>query len=558
MRRLASRTTTQAIDTPADRLRPGGRVTSQPSSLPATLARARHYREAYGYLILAILAIFICAPRILHGSDIMDDWALRAEAHFIGFGGLLKQLLLQDARRPFAALYFATLFSALGSNIKLLLVVSSMSRFLLSASLYALLRELRFGWLDSVAIAGLTLLFPSSDSTWMWPSASSFSVAVACLLLGCLINVRAVRNSGRHAGCLRASGIALISAGILTNELVVPLALASGALYFMLTAPRRALHSWSIDLLVLAIVIITFTFHLIPVIHGSDNHEISNFPQMRHHAHVILSQSSTLLTHSLLPLGTPRNTTVLGMVGVIMALALVVTLLLKPRAASRRSLVKWLAVATIGLLVIGLGYVMLVPANIYYVPLQPGLGNRINAVSAIGMTLVLYAGVALAAQLVFRELPHAPLLINGFIVLAVILAGVGYARSIHADELAWRQSGEFESAILVDLRTHVPTPPPNTSLVTIDAPVETTPGVPVFDASWDLNGAVELMWNDPTLRAFPMAPGMSLECTTGQLRVNLPGSPAIWQATYPVDVMDVATGTAVVLKNQTSCSVSVK
>jgi hypothetical protein len=530
----------------------------QPHSWSGVLKHATRHRGVYGYVFLTVLAIFMCASRILHGSDIMDDWAVRAEAHFTGFGGVLKDELQQDARRPLAAIYFAALFSVIGSHIKLMLAVSAILRLAIATSLYALLRELRFGWLDSVAIAGLTLLFPNSDSTWLWPSASVYSLAVACVLLGCLVNVRAVRNGGRHEGRLRVSGIALISAGILTNELVVPLALASGALYLLLTAPRRALRSWGTDLLVLAIVIVTFTFHLIPVVHGGDNHEISSFSQMRHHAHVIFSQASTLLTHSLLPFGTPRNSTVLGMVGIIVALALVVTLSLRPRASSRRALVKWIAVATIGLLVIGLGYVMLVPANIYYVPLQPGLGNRINAVSAIGVALVLYAGVVLAAQLVFRELPHAPRLISGFIVLAVILAGVGYARRVRADELAWKQSGEFESAILVDLRTHVPTPSPNTSLVTIDAPVETAPGVPVFDASWDLNGAVELLWNDPTLRAFPMTPGMSLECATGQLRVNLPGSPAIWQAAYPVDVMDVAAKTVLVLRNHAACSTSEK
>ncbi len=530
----------------------------QPHLSSRAINHATRHRGVYGYVLLAGLAIFMCAPRILHGSDIMDDWAIRAEAHFTGFGGVLKDLLQQDARRPLAAIYFAALFSAIGGHIKLMLAVSSILQLVIATSLYALLRELRFGWLDSVAIAGLTLFFPNSDSTWLWPSASAYSLAVACVLLGCLANVRAVCNGGRHVRRLRVSGIALISAGILTNELVIPLALASGALYFMLTAPRRALRSWSTDLLVLAIVIATFTFRLIPVIHGDDNHEISSFSQMRYHAHVILSQSSTLLTHSLLPFGTPRNSTVLGMVGIIVALALVVTLSLKRKAASRRALVKWMTVATIGLLVIGLGYVMLVPANIYYVPLQPGLGNRINAVSAIGVALVLYAGIALAARLVFRELPHAPRLISGFIVLAVLLAGVGYARRVRADELAWRQSGEFESAILVDLRTHVPTPSPNTSLVTIDTPVETAPGVPVFDASWDLNGAVELMWNDPTLRAFPMTPGMGLECATGELRVNLPGSPAIWQAAYPVDVMDVAAKSVLVLRNQAACSASEK
>jgi hypothetical protein len=503
-------------------------------------------------LILAALAVLMCLSRVLHGAFAADDWAYRAQAHFTSFSSIISQQLQQDVRRPGAALYFATLFGLLGSHIKLLLALSATLRFFLAASLYGLLRELRFRWLDAVAIAALALLFPSSDSTWLWATASVVTVAVVCLLVGCLLNLRGVRNEGRHRLALRIAGLALIIAGILTYELVAAVGLASGALYFAQTGSRKALREWAIDLLVLGIVIVVFTLHAIPVLHGGDVHEVSSLSQIREHAHVILSQSATLMTHSLLPFGTPRNSTVLGMTGALTVLAFVVALMLRPKSKSRQALMRWLAVAASGLLVVGLGYLALVPSNIYYVPLQAGIGNRINAVSAVGYALIIYSVVALAGTLVFRELPHSRMLIAGFTVSIATVIGLGYLSNVDTDKTAWRQAGVLESAILSTLRSHVPPPSHGSSVVTLDAPTEAAPGIPVFSASWDLNAAVQLLWNDPTLKAYPMAPGMTITCSPTKLSVNIAGQPG-WEAGYPVAVVDVTAGAVLTVKNLSTC-----
>jgi hypothetical protein len=108
-------------------------------------------------------------------------------------------------------------------------------------------------------------------------------------------------------------------------------------------------------------------------------------------------------------------------------------------------------------------------------------------------------------------------------------------------------------AILVTLRERVPPPAHGTSLVTLDAPVETAPGVPVFDASWDLNGAVQLLWNDQSLTAYPAAPGMSITCAATHLSVNVGASRPSWQAGYPADLLNVSAGTALFVSSQPTC-----
>jgi hypothetical protein len=435
------------------------------------------------------------------------------------------------------------------------LILSATMRFLLVATLYGLLRELRFARLAAVAIAALTLLFPEADSTWLWAGASQLTFAVVCVLLGCLLNLRAV--SGRKLPRrvpLRAIGIALIAAGILTYELVIPIGLAGGALYFMQTDARRALREWGIDVLSLGLVIVVFTFHAVPLLHGNDGHEIISFDQMREHAHIIFSQSATLLTKSLLPYGTPRNSTVLVALSALVMLALVVSYTLSPGNAARRSLLRWLVVMATGLLLIGLGYMFLVPASLYYVPLQLGIGNRVNDIAAIGYALVVYAAAALIGILVFRELPHSRFLIGTLTAFISVVVGVGYARHIDTDEGAWHQSIVLQSGILTTLRTHISPPPRGTSVITLDAPVETAPGVTVFYASWDLNAAVQLLWDDPTLRAYPMAPDLHITCTAAHLLIGAGGSSPSWQATYPADIVDVATRTVFSVNSAPTCT----
>jgi hypothetical protein len=522
--------------------------------LQAILARIAQHRDAGAILILALLAVVICGPHVLNGGLMTDDWTVRAQAHFTGFGSTLNELVGQDVRRPVGAIYLATVYTLLGSHVKLLLILSITMRFLLVAALYGILRELRFSRFAAVAVAALTLLFPEADSTWLWAGASQLTFAVVCVLFGCLLNLRAVseRELSRRIP-LRIIGIALVAAGILTYELVIPIGLASGALYFLLTHSRRALREWGIDVLSLGVVIIVFTFHAVPLLRGSDSHEIISFAQMQEHAHLIFSQSATLLTKSLLPYGTPRNATVLAMLGAIAMLTFVVSYMLSPGNEARQMLLRWLGIMVAGVLLIGLGYIFLVPSNLYYVPLQLGIGNRVNDIAAIGYALVVYAAVALVGTLVFRELPHSRFLVGLLTALITVVIGIGYARQIDTDEAAWHQSIVLQGVILTTLRTHISPPPRGTNLITLDAPIEAAPGVTVFYATWDLNAAVQLLWNDPTLKAYPMAPGLHITCNPTQLLIGTSGSPPSWQATYPADIVDVAAGTVFSANSAPAC-----
>jgi len=495
----------------------------------------------------------MCSSRVLHGYYLADDWASFAEAHFAGFSDMLNRQIELDIRRPVGALYLTLIFTLLGGHLKLLLALSAALHFLTAACLYAILRELRFRWVDATAIAVLVLLFPYADSTWLWATESLASFAIVCVLLGSLLNLRAAAAHTQHRALLHVAGLASIAAGMLTYELVLPLALASGALYFTKKPPRQALRVWLTDLVVFGIVIVVFTLHLIPVLHGSDVHEVVGFAEMRKHIHLIASQFPTLLAYSLIPFGTPAGASGVVLVLSVAALALVVALLLNFKSHARGLLLRWLAVLACGIAVVALGYIALIPSSTYYVPLQPGASNRINAVAAIGYAIAAYAVAMLIATLAFRDLPRSRELIGGLAVLVVAVIGVGYSHRVDADKAAWHQSGVAQQAILTTLRAHLPTPQRGASVITIDAPVESAPGVPIFEHTWDLAGAVQLIWSDPTLTGYPLAVGATVGCAATQLLLHAVNAPEGWRAAYPAYIVDVANGATYAVTSQSSC-----
>ena len=105
-------------------------LSARPSQ--AILERIARHQDAGAILILAVLAVVVCGPHVLNGGLMTDDWTVRAQAHFTGFGGTLNELVGQDVRRPVGALYLATVYTLLGSHVKLLLILSITMRFLLA------------------------------------------------------------------------------------------------------------------------------------------------------------------------------------------------------------------------------------------------------------------------------------------------------------------------------------------------------------------------------------------------------------------------------------------
>jgi hypothetical protein len=153
-----------------------------------------------------------------------------------------------------------------------------------------------------------------------------------------------------------------------------------------------------------------------------------------------------------------------------------------------------------------------VPAADVYSPLSPGLGNRTNAVSAIGIVLIVYAAAVLASALVERAARGRAHLTNVLPACAAALILVGYVVEVRDDVDVWAVAADREEDVLSRLETARGRPESGTATYAFGYPGYQAPGVPIFATSWDLDGAEKIRWNDSSVRAYPVFTGTTVSC----------------------------------------------
>jgi hypothetical protein len=173
------------------------------------------------------------------------------------------------------------------------------------------------------------------------------------------------------------------------------------------------------------------------------------------------------------------------------------------------------------------GYLVLVPAEDFYTPLYPGIGNRINLMAGIGMIALV---LALAAML-----PGARIAVP--IVVAVIGAGFVVKLRDHSD--GYTRSAQIQGRELSGLRALVPHPPPGTTIYLRQPTPEAAPGIPTFGWRWDLSGATKVTYGDPSVSGYPIASTTKLLCETDGIHPQGSGLEAFTAAYGHAILVDV-------------------
>jgi hypothetical protein len=159
-------------------------------------------------------------------------------------------------------------------------------------------------------------------------------------------------------------------------------------------------------------------------------------------------------------------------------------------------------------------------------PTALGIDNRGNLLAAFVMALLVVAIAWLCSEIV-QQAVRRPWAGTAGAVLVVASIGTGWlliARS-HAD--AYDRATSDQARILDGLRGALPSPPAGATIFSLASPAQSARGVPVFSETWDLNGAVRLLWDDRTLHGFPIVGKARLKCGK---RFVIPRSPRL-QAT---------------------------
>lgn len=442
------------------------------------------------------------------GGFIHDDWSLLQADRFGGNGA---ESILGPGPRPGYYVYVSAMYALFGLDPSGYLASAAALAALSSFALFALLRLLGLGRAASGAIAALSLAAPTADSTRLWFAAAPAQLAVVFLLLGIIVALHGLRLAGRRAVAVHFGAIGCYALALLTYEIVAGVILVVGVLYVLHSAWRAARWRWALDVVAAGVAL--------GFVGAVTNKTAATGAAALMRQTALLAGQSLALVGSLgvVPRGTTRTAQALERpLTVLVLMAIVATVVLAVRLVRdvgiddprRAALRRWLAFLGGAIVAIGCSYLLLVPST--YAPLGRGIENRVNLLAAPALILALYALVMLMGLVIFGHRGAGPATAVAMIA-ALVLFG-GYTLRLFDDESAYRRSHNIQQHALKLVASRVPRPPPRTVIYGFGLPKETAPGVPLFNATWDLEGALRLLWSDPTLAAIPESTLTDLTC----------------------------------------------
>jgi hypothetical protein len=292
---------------------------------------------------------------------------------------------------------------------------------------------------------------------------------------------------------------------MLLYELAAVAALLTGVLYLFRARPALALRRWAIDAAAVGAALaasLSQTTGLRET--ASLGSDISNIP-------FFARESVTLFAGALVPVGTPgaREKAALLLASAVVLIAG----LYRSRRPGGSEARRWLLTAVVSAAVIASAYVILLGVEANYLhPLAMGEDNRGNGFAAVGFVLLVYSLAALASSAVFGSQRFA---LVAIVVISAI--AVGYTLKVRADAGVWERASSMQNKTLSALRAVLPDPPSGSTIYAFGYPGFLDQAIPVFATPWDLDGAVKLTWNDPSLDAYPVFAGTRWVCGTSDL-----------------------------------------
>jgi hypothetical protein len=194
--------------------------------------------------------------------------------------------------------------------------------------------------------------------------------------------------------------------------------------------------------------------------------------------------------------------------------AVVAAALARSRAPAETELRRWLYRGAGGAGAVAAGYVMFLGSGLLPF-VYTGLNDRVQTFAAFGFVVAADSVLALAALLVGGGgQGRAAVVIVG---AGTILIGLGFIQRVRDDVSRYDSAAAEQRYFLERLKIALPSPRPGSTIFTFGYPAESAPGVPIFQTPWELRGAVDLRWNDRSLKAVPIH-RRSVSCGRSEIR----------------------------------------
>lgn len=470
---------------------------------------------------LSLIVVASTIPYVTRLGFYSDDWAFlgalsTSDQSLVGLWERQYEFNANLRMRPTQILHQAVLYALfglrpLGYHIANMAVFSAMV-----VLLYMVLRELGFFRSVAVAISALYALLPNYSTNRFWFAAFGYTLSMACYLLSLYGDLRAIRRHPLRVlvAWKLVSLLGLLVAG-LGYEIVIPLFVLNVVLVWFRARrlyqgglPERLGPTGSIlflgsNLVMLALVVVykAMTAQGVGLVGSVPVHIVR------------LVAGSVVMNYGAYGLGLPyaAGWSAQVVAGLVLAIGVAVGLLVfgylwfisRPGGDHRLNRDVWLRLGLGGLIVFGLGYaIFLTTGRIAFS--SAGIGNRTAIVGALGMAICLVAGVGWCSSL----LPAAAFLhcFSGLIA-TICLAGFLVNNAL---AVSWATAWPEERTVLKEIRAALPDLRSNSTLILHGVCPYVGPAI-VYESNWDLAGALQAAYGDPTLKADVTTSNMEVE-----------------------------------------------
>jgi hypothetical protein len=333
---------------------------------------------------------------------------------------------------------------------------------------------------------------------------------------------------------------------LLTYETALGLILFSAVIYRVRVPWKRALSRGGVDaalVLVLAVLVKRHTALAVqPFSWG-----------WLHHLLREIEGGMLVSSWSVLPLGRTDQLSAARFVGAL--LLLLAALIATQTVRSRASLLeadrgKWSQVLWCGIGLAVLSFIAYLPSTGYTAAGQ-GIGNRANVLASIGFVMMALSSLMLLGAFVGSR---------RFQALLVCVLALAYAADLEADITKWNQASQEQLAVLSRVTGGKPPLRRETLYYVYAAPSAVSRGIPIFNAAFDLTGALQLRERDPTIRAVPLTTGSRLACSASRVQpIGTPTGQGLEDARYGhAGLIDATTGEVFYLVDRGRCQAAVR
>jgi hypothetical protein len=506
------------------------------------LTRRRGPLVALGLLSLA-LPIYL--PFAINGGWYYDDWGLFAGYKAAGSSWLSQFEKCTEtipAGRTVSCLYHVTQYHLFTDHYPAYHLLAIAFLVAMAWMAYAILVRVRVPWYWAALVGALLIVFPASDSTRFWASASFGQYVIVLELGGVLLALWALRSApGRDRLALHVASLLLMLLAMATYEIAVPLVALNGIVYWAACRNREALRRGIVDF-GLAVAFVLFRLVFVPV-------DPSKGFTVHRTIGGNVSRAWTLVENAL---RTWHETFLAGPFGTVLVLLVlvlaVVATVVDPTV--RQRLRPWAALFS-GAVVIGLaGTLVYQTANDLYLPHVGSLFNRVVLPASIAYVCAFVALLGIAYELIDRFVGRHSVAAT---VIAVILLLSAWHQirisSDHAD--LWEASWAEQKVGIAAYDDAAAGLPEHSRFIGFGLPIYEPEFIPILAARWDLRGAINYTTPISSRTAAPFLPGMS--CGVRALVIQGRQFTPYEAAGEPLYFLDAASREAVLVSSQDDC-----